>query len=64
VTLTRGLGDRAHTLTLDPATEARVRVDALVVSERRSELLVYVLWGLCGPLILVGVAFLLRNSPK
>jgi hypothetical protein len=63
VTLARRLGDGLHTLTLEPAAEARVTVDALVVSERGSELLVYLLWGLCGLLILVGVALWLRGSP-
>jgi len=64
LTLARGLGDGKHTLTLEPAGEARVTVDALVVSERDSELLVYPLWGLCGPLVLVGFALWLRSSPK
>jgi hypothetical protein len=64
VTLARSLGAGTHTLTLEPAGEARVTVDALVVSERGSELLVYLLWGLCGLLILVGVALWLRNSPN
>lgn len=64
VTRARGPGDGTHTLTLDPAAEARVTVDALVLSERASELLVHLLWGLCGLLILVGVALWQRNSPE
>jgi hypothetical protein len=62
VTLARSLGDGTHTLTLEPAAKGRVTVDALVVSERGSELLVYLLWGLCGLLILVGVALWLLGS--
>jgi hypothetical protein len=62
VTLVRGLGEGTHTLALEPAAEARVTVDGFVVSERGFERLFYLLWGLCGLLILAGVALRLNDS--
>jgi hypothetical protein len=63
VALARGLSDGRHTLTLEPTSNARVMVDALVVSNRGDRVLIYLLWGLCGLLILVGVALWQRQSP-
>ena len=64
VVLARGLRDGRHTLTLEPTSDARVMVDAFEVSNRGYTVLIYLLWGLCGLLILVGVALWQRNAPN
>jgi hypothetical protein len=62
VVLARGLGDGVHRLVLTPEGDAEVTVDALAVSEGGTELRIYLLWGLCAVLVLLGAALWIREA--
>ena len=62
VRLARGLGEGVHRLMLTPQGTEPAAVDAFVVSEGESDLLLYLLWGMCGVLILVGAVLWARAS--